>query len=136
MHASNSRVPDEQLFLSLVADLVTQTWIALGKIKNPVSDQIERSVPAAAMLIDMLDMLVRKTDGHRSPEEDQMLSESLKQLKLNYVVESNKTEETVDKGTDEAGPVESDDSESPASGGTKSRRMRGTPPSSQEKNEP
>lgn len=136
MHASNSRVPDEQLFLSLVADLVTQTWIALGKIKNPVSDQIERSVPAAAMLIDMLDMLVRKTDGHRSPEEDQMLSESLKQLKLNYVVESNKTEETVDQGTDEAGPVESDDSESPASGGTKSRSKRGTPPSSQEENEP
>ena len=136
MHASNSSVPDEQLFLSLVVDLVTQTWIALGKIKNPATDQIERSVPAAAMLIDMLDMLVRKTEGHRSPEEDQVLTESLKQLKLNYVVESNKTEETVDKGTDEASPVESDDSESTASEETKSRRMRGTQPSSQEKNEP
>lgn len=123
MHASNSSVSDEQLFLSLVADLVTQTWIALGKIKNPATDKIERNVPAAAMLIDMLDMLARKTEGHRSPEEDQVLTGSLKQLKLNYVVESNKTEEAVDTSTDEAGPVEADDSES-------------TQPSSQEKNDP
>ena len=122
MHASNSNIPDEQLFLSLVADLVTQTWIALGKIKNPVTDKIERNVPAAAMLIDMLDMLDRKTAGNRSQGEDQLLTESLKQLKLNFVVESSKTGEAADTSPDETGPVEDGDSES-------------TPSSSQEIND-
>ena len=92
MNHTTSGISDEQLFLGLVADLVNQAWISLGKLKNPTTDELERNVPAAAMMIDMLDMLVRKTEGRRNAAEDQLLSESLKQLKLNYVAESSKAD--------------------------------------------
>ncbi len=81
---------EQQLFLGLVADLVTQTWIAMGKIKSPLSDEIERSIPAASMLIDMLDMLVTRTEGNLSEEEATFINDSIKQLKLNFVAEANK----------------------------------------------
>lgn len=89
---------EQQLFLGLVTDLVTQTWIAMGKIKSPVSDKIERSIPAASILIDMLDMLVVKTKGNLSEEEAIFINESLKQLKLNFVTEANKPDEPAGNG--------------------------------------
>ena len=87
MATSNSGVSDDQLFISLAADLVTQAWVAMGKIKNPITDKLEPNLQASALLIDMLDMLSRKTEGHRSDEETKILEENLQQLKLNYIAE-------------------------------------------------
>lgn len=93
-------IGDEQLFLGLVADLTTQTWVAMGKIKSPITDKIERNIPAAAMLIDMLDMLVTKTKGNLGEEEAAFIDDSLKQIKLNFVVEADKPNEPSDNGED------------------------------------
>ena len=87
MATSNTGVSDDQLFISLTADLITQAWVALGKIKNPITDKLEPNLQASALLIDMLDMLIRKTEGHRSDEETKVLEENIKQLKLNYIAE-------------------------------------------------
>ncbi|MEE9162149.1 MAG: DUF1844 domain-containing protein [Candidatus Neomarinimicrobiota bacterium] len=95
MSEPHSGPPDDQHFLSLVADVVTQAWVALGKIKNPVSDRLDRNIPAAGALIDMLDMLNRKTAGNRSEQEDRLLLESIQQLKLNYIAEKDKPDEPV-----------------------------------------
>ena len=115
MTTSNSGLSGEHLFLGLVTDLVTQAWIALGKIKNPANDKIERNVPAAAMLIDMLDMLASKTAGNRSPEEDRILTESLQQLKLNYVAEEEKPAEAADANEDKTGADAATESTDPSS---------------------
>jgi hypothetical protein len=93
MNESQALPSDDQLFLTLVSDLTTQAWIALGKWKNPITDELERNVPVAGILIDMLDMLNRKTAGNRSEVEDRYLLDSLQQLKLNYVSERDKVEE-------------------------------------------
>lgn len=93
MTESQTRPSDDQLFFTLVTDLVTQAWAALGKIKHPITDKIERNVPAAGIIIDMLDMLNRKTAGNRTEGEDRLLLDSLQQLKLNFVAEANKPEE-------------------------------------------
>ncbi len=93
MTESQTRPSDDQLFFTLVTDLVTQAWVALGKIKHPITDKIERNVPAAGIIIDMLDMLNRKTAGNRTEGEDRLLLDSLQQLKLNFVAEANKPEE-------------------------------------------
>ncbi|MCH8327931.1 MAG: DUF1844 domain-containing protein [Candidatus Marinimicrobia bacterium] len=87
MTSSNSGITDEQLFMTLTADLVTQAWVAMGKLKNPITDKLEPNLQASALLIDMLDMLSRKTEGNRSDEETQLLKDNLQQLKLNYVTE-------------------------------------------------
>ena len=102
MTESQSGPSDDQLFVTLVADLVTQAWVALGKIKHPATDKIERSIPAAGLIIDMLDMLNRKTAGNRTQAEDRLLLDSLHQLKLNFVAETDKPEATEEKGSEEA----------------------------------
>lgn len=105
MTESQDGFSDDQLFVTLVTDLITQAWVALGKIKHPATDKIERSIPAAGLIIDMLDMLNRKTAGNRSEVEDRLLLDSLQQLKINYIAEADKPEapeeETAEKKPEE-----------------------------------
>lgn len=112
MTESQSGPSDDQLFVTLVTDLVTQAWVALGKIKHPATDKIERSIPAAQLIIDMLDMLNRKTAGNRSEVEDRLLLDSLQQLKINYIAEADKPETTEEKVPEEA-PAEAPEEEVP-----------------------
>ncbi|MFC1484655.1 DUF1844 domain-containing protein [Candidatus Neomarinimicrobiota bacterium] len=111
MNESQSHPNDDQLFLTLISDLTTQAWIALGKWKNPITDELERNIPVAGILIDMLDMMNRKTAGNRSEVEDRYLLDSLQQLKLNYVSERDKVDEAEesehadDESTTETEPV-------------------------------
>ncbi len=42
-----SQFTEEQLFDSLVSSLVHSVWVALGKIKNPMTDKVELSLPGA-----------------------------------------------------------------------------------------
>ncbi len=129
MTESQSGPSDDQLFVTLVADLVTQAWVALGKIKHPATDKIERSIPAAGLIIDMLDMLNRKTAGNRTQAEDRLLLDSLHQLKLNFVAETDKPEATEEKGfeeapTEAAKASETADREEAAEKGPKEKKSR------------
>ena len=106
MTETQSGLPDDAHFVALIADLVTQTWVALGKIKHPVTDKLERNIAAAGTIIDMLDMLNRKTTGNRSREEDRLLLESIQQLKLNYIAEKDKPDEPQEETASVQAPVE------------------------------
>lgn len=64
----------------------------LGKVKSPVTDKIERNLPAAQGTIDMLDMLKDKMRGNLSGEEEMMMANVIRELKLNYIDEANKDE--------------------------------------------
>ena len=108
MGKTGKTAKESVLFLSLVSDLSSQAWVCLGKIKNPATDKIERNIPAAGMMIDMLDMLAEKTAGNLSPAEDNLLKETLGQLKLNYVSESGKPDAEETEETDETEEQTSD----------------------------
>ena len=62
-----------QLFMGLCTSLVTQAWMQLGKIKNPISDKIENDLNAASLTIDMLAMLKEKTKGNIGDDESKIL---------------------------------------------------------------
>ena len=83
----DSKFTEEQLFDNLISSLVHSVWIALGKIKNPMSDKIERNLFAASMNIDMLDMLYKRMDGNLSEQEESYLSHVLSEIKMNYIEE-------------------------------------------------
>ncbi|MFC1543080.1 DUF1844 domain-containing protein [Candidatus Neomarinimicrobiota bacterium] len=110
MTESQTDLTDDHIFVTLVTDLVTQAWVSLGKIKHPATDKIERNIPAASMIIDMLDMLNRKTDGNRSEMEDQLLKDSLQQLKINYVAEAEKPEAPAEESSEEVPTEVADES--------------------------
>jgi hypothetical protein len=83
--------------------------MAMGKIKNPVTDKIERNLEHAKIYIDSLDMLMAKTKGNLSEYEEKFLTETLKELKLNYVDEvdkDKKQQKDVKKETEESKETE------------------------------
>ncbi len=79
--------PDRQqiLFLSLVQSLVSNAWIHLGKMKNPVNGATAVKLDEASLTIDMLEMLLKKTKGNLSDDERRFLERSLSDLKINFV---------------------------------------------------
>jgi len=75
------------LFMQLVMQNQQIAMMAMGKIKNPVTDKIDRNLEYAKVSIDTLDMLLVKTKGNITEYEEKFLTEALKDLKLNYVDE-------------------------------------------------
>ena len=53
-----SNFTEQQLFDQLISSLVHTTWVSLGKIKNPITDKIEKDLHIASVNIDMIDMCV------------------------------------------------------------------------------
>ena len=80
---------NNELFITLVSSLTSQAWIQLGKMKNPVSDKIEKNLEAASMSIDMLTMIQDKTKNNLDEYESKLLEQSLNDLRMNFVFEKN-----------------------------------------------
>ena len=96
-----SKLTEQQLFDQLISSLVHSAWVYLGKIKNPMNDKLEKNVEQASVQIDMLDMLFKRMTGNMSEEEDKYLGHVIRELKMNFVEEKNKPEES-----DSSEPVE------------------------------
>lgn len=91
---------EEQLFVYLVSMFSESTWIALGKIKNPATDKLERNLDGASLYIDLLDMIKNRTAGNLSDSEKSFLDSTISNLKLNYM-EEVKAAEKLSKETEE-----------------------------------
>ena len=78
------------LFMQLIIQNQQIAMMSMGKIKNPVTERIDRNLEHAKIYIDSLDMLLAKTKGNLSDYEEKFLTEALKDLKLNYVSELDK----------------------------------------------
>ncbi len=81
---------EDQLFIHLVNTFVQSAWISLGKVKNPVTDTLERNLEQATYYIDLLDMLQTKMKENLSEWEEQYITHSLSELKLNFIDEPKK----------------------------------------------
>ena len=96
-----SKLTEQQLFDQLISSLVHSAWVYLGKIKNPMNDKLEKNMDQASVQIDMLDMLFKRMTGNLSEEEDKYLGHVIHELKINFVEENNRPEES-----DSSEPVE------------------------------
>ncbi|MBD30748.1 MAG: hypothetical protein CMG44_00895 [Candidatus Marinimicrobia bacterium] len=97
--SENQLKKEDQLFIHLVNTFVQSAWISLGKVKNPVSDELERNLDQASYYIDLLDMLQTKMKGNLSEWEEQYILHSLSELKLNFIDEKKKKESEPDSGS-------------------------------------
>lgn len=89
------------LFMQLVMQNQQLAMMSMGKLKNPVTDKIERNLEFAKMSIDTLDMLAAKTKGNLSEYEEKFLTEVIKELKLNYVEEVSKDQKANESKAEE-----------------------------------
>ena len=107
-----SKLTEQQLFDQLISSLVHSAWVYLGKIKNPMNDKLEKNVEQASVQIDMLDMLFKRMTGNMSEEEDEYLGHVIRELKMNFVEEKDKPEESDSSGSVEEKSKDENDLES------------------------
>ncbi len=81
---------EEQLFTQLLSIFYSSAMVALGKLKNPSTDKIERDLNQAKNSIEMLEMIKTKTTSNLSTQQTKMLDSILTDLRLNYIDEKNK----------------------------------------------
>lgn len=73
---------------SLFLTLGTSAMIHLGGAPDPATGHSLRDLSQAKYTIDLLGLLKDKTEGHRSPEEDQLLDDLLYDLRMRYLQEA------------------------------------------------
>lgn len=93
----------DQNFISLLFTFQHSAMLAMGKLSNPVSGKIERSLDQAKYAIDTLASLQIKTKGNLTSPEEEFLKNILQDLRLNYVyeVDQDKLNPTDDKSAEE-----------------------------------
>lgn len=86
----NSDQQQQLLFMMLLQQHEQIAMMGLGKIKNPVTDKVERDMNSAKYAIDTLMMLENFTKGNLSKELEGYLRQLLTNLRLNYADEKKK----------------------------------------------
>ncbi|MGY8786800.1 MAG: DUF1844 domain-containing protein [Fidelibacterota bacterium] len=81
---------DEKSFMYLVGTFQSSTWIALGKMENPMTNKSERNLKQARFYIDLLEMMQTKTKGNLTEYEEQMLINAVSELNMNFIEEKRK----------------------------------------------
>jgi len=76
---------ENQLFDSLISQSVYGVWIALGKIQNPMTNEMSVELTQASIQIDMLDMINNRMHASLTDDEKEYLDKVLSELKMNYV---------------------------------------------------
>ena len=87
-------------FLTLIMSLATAAWSQLGKIPHPSTNKIEKDLDQAKMSIDFLRMLLDKTKGNLKPKENELLTNTVTDLEMNFADEVGKGEGTEKKAPD------------------------------------
>ncbi|MBP7147994.1 MAG: DUF1844 domain-containing protein [Acidobacteria bacterium] len=72
-------------FEDLVRPFLLMGLASLGLIPHPESGQPQVSLAGARAAIELLELLQRKTEGQRTPDETRLLDETLLELKMQYV---------------------------------------------------
>jgi hypothetical protein len=76
-------------FPALVSMLTTQALFALGLIRVRGEEEREPDLEMARYNIDMLETLQEKTKGNLTPQEQQMLKDTLGDLRMGFVSVAN-----------------------------------------------
>ena len=84
---------NEAYFIQLVYTFQAAAMQQMGKIINPITNQVEKNMEQAKHSIDMLAMLETKTSGNLTDREKKILEKILFELRMNYVDEMKVTEE-------------------------------------------
>ena len=84
-------VPEESFeegdanFATLINSLSTTAMLQLGLFSGPSGEPIPADLNNAQRTIDLLDVLQQKTRGNLTPEEEQLLEDSLYDLRMAFV---------------------------------------------------
>ena len=81
-------MPTEARFDIFISGLSMEALIGLGDLPHPVTKKRDTNLAQAKYLIDLLGIIEEKTRGNLTPEETQLLSDMLYQLRMRYMTKS------------------------------------------------
>jgi len=119
-HQGQQLPGEEELFTYLVSNFYSSAYIQMGKIANPITDEVERDLEQAQFTIDLLDMLKEKTEGNLTDEEEQFLTRAIRELKMNYMEEKKQDKE----GAEDSGEEQSESGAKESSAGSSAKQKR------------
>ncbi len=99
---------NELLFMQLVMMFQGMALQNLGKVMDPMTNQIERNLEQAKNMIDLLGMLDEKTKGNLNNNEQRLLEHALFELRMNYVDELKKDAASEEQASEEDQTTEED----------------------------
>ena len=80
---------DEALFSHLVLMLAQNAAHMMGLLENPDGSRPTVQIEGAQLMIDMLELLERKTEGRRTDRENRFLTQTLTDLRIAFVQASS-----------------------------------------------
>ncbi|MGH7930081.1 MAG: DUF1844 domain-containing protein [Candidatus Binatia bacterium] len=72
-------------FSTFIISLSTQALMHLGEIADPLSGTVNKDIPVAKQMIDIIGMLKDKTKGNLNAGEEKLTEEVLFDLRMKYV---------------------------------------------------
>ena len=72
-------------FSTFIISLSTQALMHLGEIADPLSGKVNKDIPVAKQMIDIIGMLRDKTKGNLNAGEERLTEEILFDLRMKYV---------------------------------------------------
>lgn len=98
--------PEQASFSSLVGSLATQAMFALGLIADHETGQVMVNLDAARYTLDLLSVLVEKTQGNLSGDEAKMLIQTTGELEQAFAVRVQQfQEQAMRQGGGELPPI-------------------------------
>ena len=111
----------DQILAGLVWSLQAAALQQLGKIKNPLTDAVERDLTGARGSIDILEMLKAKCRQDTPPQVLRLLDTTVMELQMNYLDELKRERAEDGASAPEGGePATAADEGSPAQDDSKS----------------
>jgi len=77
--------PPAMNFSTFVISLSTQALMHLGEMSNPLDGKVEKDIPVAKQMIDIIGLLREKTRGNLDEGEDKLMDDILFDLRMRYV---------------------------------------------------
>ena len=81
---------DQLTFSTFVLSLSTSVLVSLGELPDPLKNEESLNLPLAKQTISLVEMLMDKTKGNLTEEEDKLIGNILYDLRMKYVEKSKK----------------------------------------------
>lgn len=81
---------DQLTFSTFVLSLSTSVLVNLGELPDPLKNEKDINLPIAKQTIGLIEMLMEKTKGNLTEDEDRLIDSMLYDLRMKYIEAAKK----------------------------------------------